>query len=187
MKKVLVLLAPGFEEVEALSIVDFLRRVEIPVETASTTEDLLIKGSHGINVQADVIFDDVKSLYDAVMIPGGIPGAPNLRDNEKVIEYIKKMHDAKKYIAAICAGPIVLEKASVIKDKKVTSYPGFEAELKSAKYINDNVVVDENIITSRGPATAILLAVKLAEILKDKASSDKLKNGLLLPLLLNEK
>ena len=100
------------------------------------------------------------------MLPGGMPGANNLRDNEEVIDLVKWFNDNKKIVAAICAAPIVLGKAGIIEGKKVTSYPGFEDELVKGSYLEEHVVVDGNIITSRGPATAMLFAYKILELLQ---------------------
>ena len=151
--KVVVFLADGFEEVEALTVVDYLRRVNIEVDMVSITDDKKVKGAHGIEVSADKVIADIDADgYDGLVIPGGMPGATNLRDDERVISMVKTMNEASKMIAAICAGPIVLDKAGIIKNRRVTSYPGFEDQLKEVIYKEVAVVRDRNIITSRGPA-----------------------------------
>lgn len=179
MKKFLVFLAEGFEEIEALSPVDFLRRVGVDVDTVSITKEKKVLGAHGIPVIADKIIDEINSEeYMGLYIPGGIPGSTNLRDNERVIELVKEFNKAGKILSSICAGPIVLDKAGVIKDKKVTSYPSFEDSLKNiGEYIDDEIVVEDgNIITGRGPAIAAYEAFKLVEIIKGKESLNKLKD-----------
>lgn len=165
MEKVIILLANGFEEIEALAPLDILRRLNYEVELVSMNESLDVKSSHNVNFVADKQFYD--ECYDAVgvIIPGGMPGATNLRDDIRVIDLIKKFNQEKKMIAAICAGPIVLGKAGILNTEKVTSYPGFEAELNAKKYLREDVVISNHIITSRGPATAFKFAFEIANYL----------------------
>ncbi|MBR7927576.1 DJ-1/PfpI family protein [Aerococcaceae bacterium zg-ZUI334] len=181
MKKFLVLLADGFEEIEALTPVDYLRRVGIEVDTASITEELQVTGSHQITVIADKLLKDISvDNYDGIYLPGGLPGATNLRDNEIVIKLVQAFNQQEKLVTAICAAPIVLEKAGVIKDKRVTSFPTFETELTSAKQYVDNqiVVADDNVITGRGAAVAIYESFKIVETLLGREAVDKLKQGI---------
>ncbi|MDU6876758.1 DJ-1 family glyoxalase III [Clostridium tepidum] len=183
MMKVLVFIAEGFEEIEALTVVDILKRADIQCDMCSITSNKEVIGAHNISVKADKILEDIKATeYSALVIPGGMPGATNLRDNNKVINLVKEFNKDKKLIAAICAGPIVLSKANIIKGKEVTSYPGFENDLKEGIYKKDLVVQDENIITSRGPSLAINFAFKILENLK-KDSVEKIKEDMLLHLL----
>ncbi|WP_024615182.1 DJ-1 family glyoxalase III [Clostridium sp. Ade.TY] len=170
MKKVCVLLANGFEEIEALTVVDVLRRANIECNLVSIDKEY-VTGAHNITVKADLLIDDV-NYVDMVVLPGGMPGATNLRDNSKVINLIQNVLKDNKKVAAICAAPIVLDKASVIDGKDVTSYPGFENELRGANYKEDLVVVSGNIITSRGPATALEFSYNiLKELGSDKEKS----------------
>ncbi|MCR1933717.1 DJ-1/PfpI family protein [Clostridium tepidum] len=183
MMKVLVFIAEGFEEIEALTVVDILKRADIQCDMCSITSNKEVIGAHNISVKADKILEDIKATeYSALVIPGGMPGATNLRDNNKVINLVKEFNKDKKLIAAICAGPIVLSKANIIKGKEVTSYPGFENDLKEGIYKKDLIVQDENIITSRGPSLAINFAFKILENLK-KYSVEKIKEDMLLHLL----
>lgn len=161
MKKVCLLLAKGFEEIEALTVSDVMRRANITCDLVSIGEKQ-VESSHGVLVQADKLFNE-EMEYDLVVIPGGMPGATNLRDDERIIRFIKKQNKEGKLIGAICAAPIVLGKADIIEGRNITSYPGFERELPNCKYLEDAVVVDGNIITSRGPATAIAFSYKLLE------------------------
>lgn len=180
--KVIVFLANGFEEVEALTVVDYLRRVEgIVVETVSTGQDYQVLGAHKIEVKADKNINQLENIgnYGAVVIPGGMPGASNLRDNDKVISIIKEINNQKKLIAAICAGPIVLEKAGVIKGREVTSYPGFEGDLPNAIYKNEDVVIDGNIITARGPAKAEDFTIEIVRYLRGDKQVEVLKESIL--------
>lgn len=179
MKKAIVLLAKGFEEVEALTVVDVLRRGGVHCITCSIDGDEEVLGSHSIHVKANNLLEKVNvDKYDVLVIPGGMPGAANLRDCEKVIELVKKFNNDKKIIAAICAGPIVLGKAGVLNDKKVTCYPGFEGELEEATHCEEIVVQDGNIITSRGPATAMYFSFKILENLADTETVEKLKEAM---------
>lgn len=179
--KAIVFLADGFEEVEALTVVDYLRRVDIDVTMTSITDDLEVKGAHDIVVKSDKSIDKLENIesYDAVIIPGGLPGATNLRDDEKVIEIVKDINDKGKLVAAICAGPIVLDKAGVLKNKNVTSYPGFEDQLKDTKYLKQSVVKDINIITSRGPSLAVDFAIEIVRELLGEESVKELKKDIL--------
>lgn len=184
MKKVLLFLAEGFEEVEAFTVVDYLRRKDIVVDTCSIS-DKDIQGAHKIIVKADRKIDEVNNSkdYDALVIPGGIPGATNLRDDERVIRLVKEFNEEGKIIAAICAGPIVLQRAGIIKGKEVTSYPGFEEDLKESIYKEDLVVQDGNIITARGPAVAVYFAMKLVENLVGKEKASELRKDILLDMV----
>lgn len=176
MKKVAVLLAEGFEEIEALTVVDVLRRANIQCDMVSINKKDVI-GAHNIKVSADILIDEVKDI-DMVVLPGGMPGATNLRDNKKVIRLIQELIKDNKKVGAICAAPIVLAKAGVIEGEDITSYPGFEEELKGANYKEDAVVVSNNIITSRGPATALEFAYTIVKELNPTKEID-VRDGML--------
>lgn len=182
MKKVAVLLAEGFEEVEALTVVDVMRRANIHCDMVSIG-DIDVIGSHNIKITADMRIDDDLSDYSMIVLPGGLPGSTNLQESHKVINLVKEFYDDKKYIAAICAAPIVLAEAGIIEGKNITSYPGFEDQLKGCNYISDeNVVVDGNIITSRGPALTLPFSYKLLEVLGVDPSG--LKEGMMFNFLM---
>ena len=169
MKKIAVILAEGFEEIEALTVVDIMRRAGEHCDLVSV-KGLEVTGAHNIKVIADVLLSDEIKRYDLIVLPGGMPGSKNLKNNTDVIELVKYFNNQKKLISAICAAPIVLAEAGIIKGKNITSYPGFEEELRDANYkTEEKVVVDGNIITSRGPATAIEFACKLLEILGNES------------------
>ncbi|MBX4265023.1 DJ-1 family glyoxalase III [Clostridium estertheticum] len=179
MKKVAVFLAEGFEEGEALFVVDVLRRAGFQCNLISINEEM-VKGSHGIVVLADKIISDEIKEYDMIVLPGGLPGASNLRDDERVIELVKYFDKVpEKFVAAICAAPMILEKAGIIKGRTVTSYPGEEYTtlLKDANYVEDIVVVDDHLITSRGPASVLPFAYTLVDVLG--GNSNLLKEGML--------
>lgn len=188
MKKVAIILADGFEDIEALATADILRRAEIQCDLVSI-ENEFVRTAHNITVKADKLMDESIEEYDMIVCPGGLPGAESLSKSEKVLEVIKKFSNIEdKYIAAICAAPaMVLQAAGVEKDKYITSYPGEEYEnmLEKANYVDELVVVDGNLITSRGPATTFLFAYKLVDILG--GNSEKLKEGMLWNMLEEEK
>lgn len=176
--KVAVLLANGFETLEGLTVVDILRRGEVECNTFALDGNE-VTTSHNVVVKADknIMDEEIKS-YDFLVLPGGMPGSTNLRDNERVIELVKEFNNNKKWVCAICAGPISLGKAGITEGKNVTCYPGFEDQMGNCNYKDDLVVVDGNIITGRGPAAAIPFAFEiLAKISKEKA--DKVKSAML--------
>lgn len=170
MAKALVFLASGFEEIETVTVVDVLRRAGVDVTVAGLKPNVT-EGKHGMRIVPDKSIDDVKvEDFDAIIVPGGNPGYKNLRKNQRVINIIKKAFGSNKLVAAICAGPTVLSDAGILKGKACTIYPGMDEELEAGggNPKQDIVVVDGNIITSRGPATALPFALKLAEKLAGK-------------------
>ncbi len=180
MAKVLLPLAEGFEEIEAVTIIDILRRAEIEVVLASL-EKKQVTGAHGIKIQAETHIADIKGVeeFDMIVLPGGLPGAFNLQKDENVQRLLKEFDEKKKYIGAICAAPIALREAGVLKE--YTCYPSFEENIGKEGYKDDkNVVQDDNITTSKGPATAMEFAVSLVEKLKSKESAEQLRKDLLL-------
>jgi 4-methyl-5(b-hydroxyethyl)-thiazole monophosphate biosynthesis len=159
------LFAPGFEEIETISIVDVLRRAEVEVVLAGTERGVL-DGGHGIGVRADC---DVRSVrvedFDALVLPGGMPNARTLAADARCQELIRAARTADLVVAAICAAPIALAAAGVIGDAAFTSHPGVTAELPAANYREDRVVRDGKLVTSRGPGTAIEFALALVALL----------------------
>ncbi len=185
MVKTAVLFAPGFEEVEGLTIVDILRRAAIDTIMVGV-ETQEIAGAHDITIRTDKLLDDINiNEIDALILPGGSPGFINLRQNPTVLSLIQKVHHQKKIVAAICASPSVLSTAGILAQKKATIYPGMEEEITNSGGIltDDLVVVDENIVTSKGPATTMLFTLKLVELLKDKKTSKEVEKKVLLPLI----
>lgn len=179
--KVIVFLADGFEEVEAITVVDYLRRMEeIQVDMVAVGDELSVRGAHDIVIRADKLIEDIQEKdYQALVIPGGMPGAKNLRENKDVVKMVKSLYDSNKLLAAICAGPIVLEEAGILDGKSVTSYPGFEAELKNCDYQEDSVVQDGKIITARGPYLAVDFSLALVENLLGKERRRDLEKDIL--------
>lgn len=165
MSKVAVMLAEGFEEGETLTIVDILRRANKECHMISTGGDL-VRGSHDITVKADAIISEDVKEYDMIVLPGGLPGSTNLRDDERVIKLLKDMNQAGKFVCAMCAAPIALGKAGVLEGKNFTAYIGYDQKIETTgSFKEDSVVVDGNLVTSRGPATAYAFAYKLVDVL----------------------
>lgn len=177
MKKVCILLNDGFEEIEALTVLDIMRRANVKCDLISMKGEY-VKSAHELTIKADKLFSE-NMEYDLIVLPGGMPGASNLRDDERVIKFVKKQNRDGKLIGAICAAPIVLGKAELTEGINMTSYPGYEDELPNCEYIEEDVVVDGNIITSRGPATAMTFSYKLLEILGYEDKVKSISSGML--------
>ena len=175
MPKVAVILANGFEEIEALTVVDVLRRANITCHMVGFEDT--VTGSHAIQVQADQVYNGDLSEYDMIVLPGGMPGSAHLRDNESLISELQKCNQGGKKLAAICAAPIALNRAGLLEGKNFTCYDGVQEQIADGHYHKETVVVDGNVITSRGPATALAFAYHLVEILGGDAES--LRNGML--------
>lgn len=171
MNEIYILFAEGFEEVEALTPCDVLRRADFYVNLVSTTGNLQVTGSHGITVKCDMFIDDI-NVNDALMLilPGGMPGTLNLKNNRKVIETIREFAGNGKWIAAICAAPMILGEMRLLQNKNATCYPGYEQYLKGANVLQLPAITDGKIITGRGIGTAMAFSL---EIVKQLASDEK--------------
>jgi 4-methyl-5(b-hydroxyethyl)-thiazole monophosphate biosynthesis len=178
MSKALVILAPGFEEIEAVTVIDVLRRAGVTMTVAGLEAAGSVKGSHDISVVAEHALDQIEIAdHDALILPGGMPGAARLRDDARVKKLVRAFAQAGKLCAAICAGPIAFEAAGVLAGRHATSYPGFE--LPSADYLQERVVADGNIVTSRGPGTALEFALLLVERLATPDAAAELRQRML--------
>ncbi|HEL2401402.1 TPA: DJ-1/PfpI family protein [Streptococcus suis] len=164
MVKVAVMLANGFEEIEALAPVDIFRRADFQCDMIGLTS-IRVEGSHAIKVEADSLFDGDLSQYDLIVLPGGMPGSTNLRDDDRLIAELQKSVTNGKRVAAICAAPIVLDKAGLLDGRRYTCFPGKEADIASGSHVENNVVVDGPIITSRGAGTSLEFAYTLVDLL----------------------
>lgn len=183
MKKVAVLLADGFEEIEALTVVDILRRASVYVDTVSITDEYKVRGSHGINVQTEDLFDEVNFVeFDMIVLPGGMPGTTNLDEHLGVKRVVEDYVTSGKYVAAICAAPSILGGMGLLKGKRAACYPSVEDKLSGAVISRLPVVQDGNIITSRGMGTAIDFALKLTEILFDREKAEELAASIIYEL-----
>lgn len=199
---VFVYLAPGFEEIEAITVIDYLRRAKVNVTTVSVPErdsdeiSSIVTGSHGIPVITDMVLHDCKNLEnlpDAVYFPGGMPGAENLASNNFLFTLITKMEEENKIIAAMCAAPaVVLAKTGVLSNRKWTCYPGKEEEILNssensvqiAELMENSVhvknvpfVFDNNVLTGRGPGTAEEFAMKFVELMTSEETATSIHNG----------
>lgn len=183
MTRVLVPLAQGCEELEAVTIIDLLRRAQIKVMVAGL-QDGPVKGSRGTVLLPDTTLDvAIQHEFDMIVLPGGLPGATNLAADARIIALLKKMAASNKYTAAICAAPKVLASAGLLDGKRATGYPGTldPKSFPKVRIVNDALVQDGRVITSRGPGTAMDFALSLIETLAGKEKRDAVEQGLVRP------
>lgn len=179
MKRVLMPVAPGFEEIEALAVVDILRRAGLEVIMAGTV-DGAIEGRSKIRVLTDVSLVSVKDQeFDMIILPGGTAGTENLKKDSRIKEIVERLNKKGKFVAAICAAPTVLSAIGITTGKNITSHPGVRDKFTREKVLDDRVVVDGNIVTSQGPGTAIEFAFKLIELLLGKDKVAEVNKGVL--------
>ena len=182
MKEVSLFLANGFEEIEGLTVVDFLRRAGIEIETVSIMDSKTIHGAHGIIVEADKMFDEADFSEDKMLVlPGGLPGTDYLRAHEGLRELILKFNQEKRQLAAICAAPTVFGGLGILKDRRATCYPGLESGLDCMEALSDGVVTDGHITTGRGMGVSIDFASRLTEILRDEKTAMDLRRAIVVP------
>ena len=187
-KKVALFIENGSEELEFIAPLDIMRRANLEVDLISANNEDFITSSHNVKIIADKKINEVNNIldYDAIVIPGGMPGSTLLRDNKKIIEFYQTMYNSGKLVAAICAAPIVLSAAGITDDKEVTSYPGFDKEINYKNYNSDKaVVIDKNVITAQGPAVAILFGYEIVNYLLQDNTADDIKKAMLVPVLKN--
>ena len=179
MSNIIIPISNGFEEIEAITIIDVCRRANIKV-TIAGVENIETIGAHGIKIISDAKIENINSDdFDMIVLPGGLPNAFTLADNEKVQSLLKEFKEKKKKIGAICAAPYALHKAGVLNEN-FTCYPSFEEKIRLSGYHeNDDVVIDNDVITSRGPATAMVFALEIVNILCDEEVYESVKKGLL--------
>lgn len=172
---VALLLADGFEEVEAITPLDVLRRAGIEVVTYSITDELCVCGAHNIMIDADDCIANIEyEKVDAVILPGGLPGTENLENSKDTECLLEHMYNNNKLICAICAAPKILGKYGYLKGKKATCYPDYDHCIEGGKYTGDRVTVDRQLITSKGMGTAMDFALAILEYIKDKGTADKI-------------
>ena len=187
-KKVALFIENGSEELEFIAPLDIMRRANLEVDVISANNEDFITSAHNVKIMADKKIEEINNIldYDAIVIPGGMPGSTLLRDNKKIIEFYQTMYNSGKLVAAICAAPIVLSAAGITDDKEVTSYPGFDKEINCKSYNSEKaVVVDKNVITAQGPAVAILFGYEIVNYLLQDNTADDIKKTMLVPVLKN--
>jgi protein deglycase len=179
MAKIIIPISNGFEEIEAISIIDICRRANIEVIIAAV-ENIQTIGAHNIKIEADCMINDINSNdFDMIVLPGGLPNAFTLAENKKVQELLKEFKFQNKNIGAICAAPYALHNAEVLNEN-FTCYPSFEKKIRENGYHqDDDIVIDDKVITSRGPATAMSFALEIVNILCNEEIYNNVKNGLL--------
>lgn len=179
LSKVLIFMAEGHEEIEALTVVDLLRRAGIDIYTVSITGEKKVTGSHGITTVCDKLIETVNfDDADMLVLPGGMPGTLNLGNCEILMDQVHGFNTSKKGLAAICAAPTVFGKAGLLEGKKATCYPGMEGDLKGAITSTDAVCHDGHIITSRGLGTAIPFALEIVRTFQGDEAAEKLAKSI---------
>ncbi len=182
MSKVYIFLADGFEEIEGLTVVDLLRRADIQIDMVSIMGRKQVVGAHGIKVEADYLYEEVKVKVkeaDMLVLPGGMPGTKNLAGYEDLCKQLRAFHEAKKGVAAICAAPMVLGQNGILKGKRAVCYPGFEVYLEGAIVEKVEVITDGNVITSRGLGTAIEFASSIITYFVGEEKAKEVKNAII--------
>ncbi len=178
MKKILIPLAPGFEEIEAVTIIDVLRRAGANVVTAGLT-DRDVTGSHNIHFTADsILAEEANGNWDLIVLPGGVPGAPNLAADKRLINLLQYHFNAGRLTAAICAAPFVLDKAGLLPGRKVTIHPDWAKHLEQGKYTGNRVQTDGNIITGMSAGTAMEFAFELVDVLYGPEKASEINQGM---------
>ncbi len=180
MKPIYLFMAEGSEELEALGVVDILRRAELPVQIVSVTGERIVKGSHGVGIEADLLLKDVDWDEAALLIlPGGLPGTYNLANCIGMCESIRRYYLTGRPLAAICAAPLIYGRMGMLNGVKATCYPGFEAELDGAHYTAALVERDGQFITGKGPAAVFEFAYALVELMCGAEKAAALRAGML--------
>lgn len=178
MSKAVIFFAPGLEECEGLVTVDLLRRAGVEVQICAVSDDKTITGAHGIRIVCDALAADADPDADAVILPGGIPGTPNLAASETVCSFVRAFHDAGRLVAAICAAPTVLGGLGLLAGRRATCYPGCEGNLGGADYVDAEVIRDGNIITGCSLGAAIPFALEIISVLEGPDIAEKKRQSI---------
>lgn len=179
MTHIAVFLAEGFEEIEALTVVDLCRRAKLETDMVSVTGSLTVTGSHGITVTADRLLADTDfSDLDMIVLPGGMPGTTNLEACAPLMEQVRAFHEEKRRLAAICAAPGIFGRMGILEGRNATSHPSVTDALAGAEVSQKETVPDGHILTSRGMGTAIPFALKIIEIFTDKDKARSIGQGI---------
>ncbi len=179
MSRIALMIAAGCEEIEALTVTDIVRRAKMELDMVSISGSKTVTGSHNITFETDLLIEEADmDAYDAVVLPGGLPGTTNLGAHPMVVAAIRDFAEKGKVVAAICAAPSVLGENGLLEGKKATCHPGWEDKLTGAETLEDEVVIDGNVITSRGMATAIPFALALVERFAGEETAKKVAGGI---------
>jgi 4-methyl-5(b-hydroxyethyl)-thiazole monophosphate biosynthesis len=182
MIKAAIFIAPGFEEIEALTPADVLHRAGAEVELISITEDKSVTGVHGLTIVCDRVFEGKPiDAKDIIILPGGMPGARNLQHHVRLTDLIKKYYDEKKWIAAICAAPMILGEMGLLEGRKATCFPGFEHHLKKAHHYPAPSITDGHIITGRGIGAAMEFSIEIIANLYGPEKASELRDKMVVP------
>lgn len=174
-------LAQGFEEIEAIAVIDILRRAGVDLTTISVSDDKLVTGAHNIPIQADALFSDIDfTKAELLILPGGMPGTTNLGEHQELLQLLRDQNRRGTKIAAICAAPSILGKMHMLRNQQAVCYPGFEQFLDEAFVGKEPVVVSGNITTAKGPGFAMEFGLKLVELLKGEQEAETVAKGMLL-------
>lgn len=179
---ILIHLATGFEETEAVTIIDVLRRADLDVTTVSIADSLEVTGAHNITIEADQLYDEADyNMASMIILPGGMPGTTNLMNHTGLMGQLKRFYEEKRFIAAICAAPMILGSLGFLQNRKAVCYPGFESKLTGATVLNAPFVVDEHIVTGRGVGTALAFSLEIVRLLKGENLASELRTALVIP------
>ncbi len=179
-KRVMVILAPGFEEIEAVAVIDILRRAKVSVQICSTEKEF-VTGSHNITIKSDARLEFIdlnNDEYDLIYLPGGVPGVNHLAESEDVMNLLKKFNEDGVLIGAICAAPWVLDQAGILTKHEVTSAPTFKDKISPKSYVDEVFVQSGNILTSRGAGTSLEMGFKILETLGLEEDAKKLREDM---------
>ena len=180
MSNLYIHLAEGFEEIEAVTIIDVLRRAGLNVISVSVTGNRMVKGSHNIEMKADLLFDEVDfTSGEMIILPGGMPGSKNLNEHTGLKQQIIEYQKSGKYLAAICTAPIVFGNLGILNGKRAVCYPGYEAHLTGADVQSNSYIVDNNIITGRGVGAALNFSLEIVRILVGEERALQLRKAML--------
>lgn len=179
MSRVAVFFAEGFEEIEALTVVDICRRGGLTADMVSVTGNVEVTSSHGVTVKADKTFEQADfNDYDMLVLPGGMPGTKNLEAHEGLMGQIDTFYEKGKYIAAICAAPSIFGHRGILKGRNACSYPSFESHLEGASVTAGPVEISDHVITSRGMGTAIEFGLTILSIFCGQEKAEELAKGI---------
>jgi 4-methyl-5(b-hydroxyethyl)-thiazole monophosphate biosynthesis len=179
---ILIHLATGFEETEAVTIIDVLRRANLDVSIVSITDSLAVTGAHNITIKADQLYDEADyATATMIILPGGMPGTTNLLNHSGLTGQLKRFYEEKRFVAAICAAPMILGSLGFLQNRKAVCYPGFESKLTGATVLYSPFAVDENIVTGRGVGTALSFSLEIVRLLKGENLASELRTALVIP------